>query len=118
MVLRNEHNLPVSYYSSNNFSQVSLPARAGRYECVIALDAYYLAAGEYSVDLIATHTNVSVDHRVDSAVRFVVDTCSPDGVPYNFKQSQGFGTQAMRLSAPIKFTSLPAVEDAPAPTAD
>jgi lipopolysaccharide transport system ATP-binding protein len=47
VVLRNEHNLAVSYYSSNNFSQVPLPTRAGRYQCTVALDAYYLAAGEY-----------------------------------------------------------------------
>ncbi len=44
VVLRDEHNLAVSYYSSNNFSQVALPTKAGRYECTIALDAYYLAA--------------------------------------------------------------------------
>jgi homopolymeric O-antigen transport system ATP-binding protein len=118
IVLRNEHNLAVSYYSSNNFSQLPLPTRPGRYECTIALDSYYLAAGEYSLDLIATYTNVSTDHRVDSAVRFVVDTCSPDGIPYNFRQSQGFGNQAMRLSAPIRFTPLPAGHDAPAPTPD
>ncbi len=118
VVLRNEHNLAVGYYSSNNFSQVSLPTKAGRYECTIMLDAYYLAAGEYCFDLIATHTNVSVDHRVDSAVRFVVDNCSPDNIPYNFRQSQGFGNQAMRLGAPIQFTPLPVTEDVPAPLSD
>ena len=93
-------------------------AEAGRYECTIALDSYYLAAGEYCFDLIATHTNVSVDHRVDSAVRFVVDNCSPDNIPYNLRQSQGFGNQAMRLAAPIQFTPLPAIEDAPVLSSD
>ncbi len=75
-------------------------------------------SGEYCFDLIATHTNVSVDHRVDSAVRFVVDNCSPDNIPYNLRQSpKGFGNQAMRLSAPIRFTPLPATDGAPAPQA-
>jgi hypothetical protein len=97
---------------------VALPTRAGRYQCTIGLDAYYLASGEYCLDLIATHTNISTDHRVDSAVRFFVDTCSPDGVPYNFKQSQGYGNQAMRLGAPIEFTPLPAVAAEPVPLAD
>src|SRR5262249_8384593 len=45
VVLRNEHNLAVAYYSSNNFSRVPLPTRPGRYECTVALDAFYLASG-------------------------------------------------------------------------
>ncbi|MBI3197793.1 MAG: ABC transporter ATP-binding protein [Rhodospirillales bacterium] len=48
------------------------------------------------------------DHRVDNAVRFVVDACSPDGIPYNFKQSAGQGTLAMRLGTPLRFAALPA----------
>jgi lipopolysaccharide transport system ATP-binding protein len=107
-VLRNEYNLPVAYYSSNIFNQVPLPGAAGRYECVLTLDSYFLASGEYFFDLQTTMTNVSVDHRVDSAVHFVVDSCSPDGIPYNFKQGQGFGSHAMRLAVPIEFKLLPA----------
>ena len=107
VVLRNEYNLPVAFYSSNIFNQVPLPGEAGCYECVLTLDSYYLASGEYFLDLQTTMTNVSVDHRVDSAVHFVVDSCSPDGIPYNFKQGQGFGSQAMRLAAPIEFKPLP-----------
>jgi lipopolysaccharide transport system ATP-binding protein len=106
-VLRNEYNLPVAFYSSNIFSQVALPGEAGRYECILSLDSYFLASGEYFFDLQTTMTNVSVDHRVDSAVHFYVESCSPDGIPYNFQQGQGFGNQAMRLSAPIEFRPLP-----------
>jgi hypothetical protein len=40
-------------------------------------------------------------------VHFLVDSCSPDGIPYNFKQGQGLGTHAMRLGAPIEFKPLP-----------
>src|SRR5882757_1465957 len=91
VVLRNEYNLPIAFYSSNIFNQVPLPAEAGRYECMLTLDSYYLASGEYFFDLQTTMTNVSVDHRVDGALHFFVETCSPDGIPYNFKQGQGFG---------------------------
>jgi lipopolysaccharide transport system ATP-binding protein len=107
-VLRNEYNLPVAYYSSNIFNQVPLPGEAGRYECVLTLDPYFLASGEYFFDLQTTMTNVSIDHKVDSAVHFYVEICSPDGIPYNFKQGQGLGTHAMRLAAPIEFKALPA----------
>jgi lipopolysaccharide transport system ATP-binding protein len=106
VVLRNEYNLPIAFYSSNIFNQVPLPGEAGRYECLLSLDPYFLASGEYFFDLQTTMTNVSVDHRVDSAVRFFVESCSPDGIPYNFKQGQGFGSHAMRLSAPIEFKPL------------
>lgn len=107
VVLRNEYNLPIAFYSSNIFNQVPLPGVAGRYECVLSLDPYYLASGEYFFDLQTTMTNVSVDHRVDGALHFFVDSCSPDGIPYDFKQGQGFGSQAMRLGAPIEFKPLP-----------
>ena len=47
------------------------------------------------------------DHGVDSAVRFSVDTCSPDGIPFSFSQEAGYGNQAMRLGAPLQFKPLP-----------
>lgn len=110
MALRDELNLPVAFYSSGIFSQTSLPSEAGRYECTVSLQPYYLSAGEYCFDLRTTYTNITDDHRVDNAVRFVVDHCSPDGIPYNFKQSAGQGTMAMRLAAPLQFAALPSPE--------
>jgi hypothetical protein len=83
---------------------VQLPAQAGRYECILSLDAYQLAAGEYGFDLQTTYTNIVVDHRVESAVRFTVDACSPDGIAYNFQQDLGAGHLAMRLTGPLEFT--------------
>jgi len=106
-ILRDRHNIAIAYYTLGNFNRISLPTEAGRYECVLALDSYYLAAGDYGVDLKISVTNIMTDHEVDSAVRFSVDTCSPDGVPFNFSQELGNGNQAMRLSAPVRFTPLP-----------
>ena len=106
--LRDELNLPLAFYSSAIFNQVSLPTEAGRYECVLAFQPYYLAAGEYCFDLRTTYTNISDDHRVDNAVRFVVETCSPDGIPFSFKQNEGKGVFVMRLDAPPRFAALAA----------
>ena len=103
--LRDELNLPIGFYSSAVFNQTSLPTEAGRYECIISLQPYFLAAGEYCFDLWTSYINVGEDHRVDNAVRFVVDTCSPDGIPYNFRQGAGLGTLALRLGAPLRFTA-------------
>ena len=105
-ILRDQNNLPVGFYSSGAFSQVPLPGQAGRYECMLSLDALQLAAGEYGVDLQTYFTNVMVDHRVDSAVRFTVDTCSPDGVAFNFRQDFGVGPLAMRLTGPLEFARI------------
>ena len=102
-VLRDQNNLPVGFYSSAVFNQVPLPAAPGRYECILSLDAFHLAAGDYGIDLQTYFTHVIVDHRVDSAIRFTVDTCSPDGIAFNFRQDYGVGPLAMRLTAPLEF---------------
>jgi lipopolysaccharide transport system ATP-binding protein len=101
--LRDQHNLPIGFYSSSAFNQVLLPTEPGRYECILSLDAYQLAAGEYGFDLQTTQTNIVIDHNVESAVRFTVDACSPDGVAYNFRQDLGSGHLAMRLTGPLEF---------------
>ena len=95
------------FYTSNTFSRVPIPTKAGVYECTISLDSLFLAAGQYGVDLLTTHTNVSPDHEVDNAIRFFVETCNPRGIAYNFTQDLGNGTLALSLSAPLHFTPLP-----------
>jgi len=110
-ILRDEHNLPISYYSTGVFNQVPLPGKAGRYECDIALQPYWLAAGDYCFDLLTTYTNVDIDHRVHNALRFFVERCSPDAIPYNFSQDEGYGALAMRLAGPIEFTELETTGD-------
>ena len=106
VILRDQNNLPLAFYSSAVFNQVPLPAQPGRYECTLSLDALQLAAGEYGIDLQTYFTNVVVDHRVDSAIRFSVDTCSPGGIAFNFRQDYGVGPLAMRLTAPLDFVPV------------
>ena len=107
LVLRDEHNLPIAFYSTNVFNQVPLPGKAGRYECNLVMQPYYLASGEYCFDLATVHTNVHPDHRVANALRFLVERCSPDGVPFDFSQGRGDGALAMRLAGPVDFSELP-----------
>ncbi len=114
LVLRDEHNLPVGFYSTSVFDQVSLPGDAGRYECHLVLEPYWLGAGEYCFDLMTAHTNVNIDHRVDNALRFFVERCSPGDIPFNFTQADGTGAIAMRIAAPVRFTEATAATGAPA----
>jgi lipopolysaccharide transport system ATP-binding protein len=111
-ILRDHHNLPVGLYSSASFSNIPLPTTAGRYECLLSLDPLYLAAGEYNIDLQTTSTAIVVDHRVDGAVQFFVNACNPGSVGYDFRQDQGAGHLALRLSAPLRFEPL-STEEAP-----
>ena len=111
VILRDQNNLPLAFYSSAVFNQVPLPAQPGRYECTLSLDALQLAAGEYGIDLQTYFTNVVVDHRVDSAIRFSVDTCSPGGIAFNFRQDYGVGPLAMRLTAPLDFVPVGSPDD-------
>lgn len=107
LILRDEHNLPVGFYSSSLFSQVPLPGKQGRFECSLTLEPFWLASGEYCFDLITANTNVSHDHRVDSGVRFFVDRCSPNDIPFNLTQAEGYGAIAIRAAGPVEFAELP-----------
>jgi lipopolysaccharide transport system ATP-binding protein len=106
VILRDQHNLAIGYYSSDPFSSIALPTAAGRYACTLALDRLFLAAGEYNVDLQTTSTAIIVDHKVDGAVQFHVTGCNPGDVGYDFRQDMGKGHLALRLSAPLHFERL------------
>ena len=107
IVLRDELSLPVAFYTSANFNQVSLPVKSGRYECLIPLDVGYLASGQYSIDLSTGFANVHQDHAVDNAVAFSVESCNPGGAAFNYRQGLGTGSLAMKLAKPIQFRPIP-----------
>jgi len=111
LVLRDEHNVAVAYYSTLVFGQAPLPTTPGRYECTVSLDALYLAAGSYSLDVKTGFPGIEEDHRVDGAVPFIVEICSPNNIPYSFRQDEGVGTLALSLTAPLEFAPVRA--DAP-----
>ena len=105
---RDEHGLPFAFYSTGVFDQISLPTVIGRFEYEITLAPYMLAAGQYSIDIETSYTNVHADHAVKSAVHFMVESCAPSATPFNFKQSLGGGTLAMSLNQPIEIKPVPA----------
>jgi lipopolysaccharide transport system ATP-binding protein len=106
MVLRDELSLPVAFYTSANFNQVSLPVQSGRYECLIALDVGFLASGQYSIDLSTGFANVHQDHFVESAVAFSIESCNPGNAAFNYRQGLGTGGLAMKLARPIEFKPI------------
>jgi lipopolysaccharide transport system ATP-binding protein len=104
ITLRDQHNLPVAYYASGPFSSITLPSMAGRYECTVSLDRLFLAAGEYSIDLETGSSGVVLDHKVEGALRLKVTACNPGDIGFDFRQDQGVGQLALRLTAPLTFT--------------
>jgi lipopolysaccharide transport system ATP-binding protein len=106
-LFRDELGLPFAFYSAGTFNQVSLPAKAGRFECMVALNPSILASGRYSVDIQTAHTNVSIDHAVGNAVQFLVESCRPGPGSFNFRQALGTGALAMTAAQPIEFKPLP-----------
>jgi hypothetical protein len=75
---------------------------------MITLAPYMLAAGQYSIDIETSYTNVHTDHAVSGAVHFMVESCAPGATPFNFQQSLGCGTLAMSLNQPIVIKPVPA----------
>ncbi|SKA37191.1 Wzt C-terminal domain-containing protein [Enhydrobacter aerosaccus] len=110
VILRDQHNVPVGYFSSAAFGNVPLPTKAGRYRCVVSLDALFLAAGSYNIDLRTTSTTIVVDHRVDGAVQFFVNACNPGELGFDFRQDLGFGPLALRSSGPLQFELVSSAE--------
>jgi lipopolysaccharide transport system ATP-binding protein len=108
LTFRDELGLPFAFYSTGTFDGILLPTAPGRYECEISLEPYLLAAGQYSIDIDSAFTNVHTDHRVENAVRFVVDQCLPGPGSFNFRQALATGSLAMKLKQPVKFKPLAA----------
>lgn len=106
LVIKDELGIPISFYSAGVFDSVSLPTNTGKYQCVISLESLQLAAGRYTIDLQTAYTGLMPDHVVGGAVNFLVETCSPGGIPFNFQQSLGKGSVAMKLAHPIEFNPV------------
>ena len=111
MQLRDANNLPVGFYSSNAFSQRTLPSQPGRYVCTFDLQPLFLASGDYSFDLTTVSPPAVVDHDVPNAILFHVATCSPGGIAYDFNQNQGDGVLALQLEGRLRIESKPPAAD-------
>lgn len=81
--------------SSHQFHGMFIPARKGTYKCLFELEPLWLATGRYSVDVMTSVVNASMDHFVESAFEFEVPFANPRGLSWDFKQSYGYGSQAL-----------------------
>jgi len=96
MVLANAERQRLALGCLQAFHGVTLPRQAGTYRTLLELEPLWLASGEYSLDLATSIANSDVDHYVEGAIPFQVLSCNPGNQSWDFKQSYGFGSFAMR----------------------
>ncbi|MFA6961811.1 MAG: ABC transporter ATP-binding protein [Opitutaceae bacterium] len=81
----------VAMASLHHFEDQALPAKPGRFHCLLRLDPIALASGDYWLDVATSVPNVSWDHIVENALNFAVPVSWNRGRRFDFKQSYGFG---------------------------
>jgi lipopolysaccharide transport system ATP-binding protein len=95
LFLSDEKMARIGLASSYQFHGLAVPTRKGTYKCMFELEPMWLATGRYSVDVMTSVVNTNFDHRVESAFEFDVPFANPRGLPWDFKQSYGYGAQAL-----------------------
>ena len=98
------HNVALG--SLQQFHGITLPKRPGRYRTVVEFEPLWLASGSYSFDLATSVVNLDWDHYVDSALEFEVPCSNPGAQTWDFKQSLGYGSVAVRCARPPSFSQL------------
>jgi lipopolysaccharide transport system ATP-binding protein len=78
------------------FHGVTLPREAGTYRALLEIEPLWLASGDYSLDIATSIANSNFDHHVEEAVPFHVLSCNPGDQSWDFKQSYGLGSFALR----------------------
>ncbi|MGZ5089219.1 MAG: ABC transporter ATP-binding protein [Usitatibacter sp.] len=102
LFLLDERMSKIGLASSYQLHGISLPNRAGTYRCVAELEPMWLASGRYSMDVTTSIVNSGWDHYVETALQFEVPFANPKGLPWDFKQSYGYGSQALLFAkAPV-----------------
>ena len=86
---------------------ILLPSEPGRHDCTLTLQPYDLASGDYCFDLKTTYTTIVDDHRVDNALRFVVDSLQSGRYRLRFQaEARATESLAMKLGAPLRIAAL------------
>jgi lipopolysaccharide transport system ATP-binding protein len=96
VVLANADRQRLAVASMQAFHGVTLPREAGAYRTLIEIEPLWLASGEYVLDIATSIANSDFDHYVEGAVPFQVLSCNPGDQSWDFKQSYGLGSFAMR----------------------
>lgn len=105
-ILRDANHIKVGFASLYQFHGQCLPDEPGVFCCNINLEPFWLASGTYSIDLTTSVINSNWDHYVEDAVEFEVPFANPNGKPWDFKQSYGYGNLALLCRAPAGMTPL------------
>lgn len=93
--------MPIGIFSMYQLNGRNLPARAGRFLFTLDVKLPPLASGNYSLDLLTSIVNVAWDHYVSDALRFDVHISNPLGLPWDFRQADGYGCVALLCQEPI-----------------
>jgi lipopolysaccharide transport system ATP-binding protein len=72
----------------------------------LTLAPLWLASGNYGFDVSTSLINIEWDHSIESAVDFHVQFSNPLGFPFDFKQSDGYGTLALLSEPEPQFVSI------------
>jgi lipopolysaccharide transport system ATP-binding protein len=96
IVLANNDRQRLALGSLQGFHGVTLPREPGDYRTVLEIEPLWLASGDYVLDIATSIAYSSFDHYVEEALPFQVLSCNPGDQSWDFKQSYGLGSFAMR----------------------
>lgn len=93
--------MPLGLFSMHQFDGMCLPEEPGRYVFTFPIKPPPLAGGSYSLDVMTSVVNIAMDHQVPDAITFEVHNSNPRGLPWDFRQSYGYGSIALLCDEPI-----------------
>jgi lipopolysaccharide transport system ATP-binding protein len=102
---------PIGFASTIFFANVMLPSKRGTFTTKCIIEPLWLASGCYSFNVSTAVANIAWDHNVISAIEFSVEYCNPNMMSFDFKQSYGYGSRAIRFMEVPRFESLSSERD-------
>jgi lipopolysaccharide transport system ATP-binding protein len=106
VLVRDQAKSKIALASLSHFQGKMLPTQKGVYRLSMLLGPLNLAAGPYSLDVTTAIVNHSWDHYVPDALSFEVQFANPAGLPWNFRQSLGYGAVALAFVGEATFERM------------
>lgn len=92
--LKDANKTRIAMASLHQFQGLSLPTTPGLYTCRLKLGRMALAGGDYSLDMATSRVNIGWDHQANDVISFAVMPTNPNGRPWEFLFSGGYGSLA------------------------
>jgi lipopolysaccharide transport system ATP-binding protein len=92
--LKDANKTRIAMASLHQFQGMSLPATPGLYTCRLKLARMAIAGGDYSLDIATSRVNIGWDHQANDVFSFTVPPSNPNGRPWEFLFSGGYGSLA------------------------